>query len=219
MQSAEVLKLDIGCGPSKRPGYLGIDCSPWPGVDYIVDMDKEQIPLPPGSASHVFSSHCLEHVREPMRFFSEIARLLRDGGEAEIWTPYAYSNGAYMFSHVNFLTEDHYSHMCILFADQYFQMTHAYWSWHEITYVVPPYIITELDAAGVPLDFALRYYKNVAGEFGVRLQMHHAPQPRVDPIRYFCTLRDGPKYRLQAPPGCSDSQVQAAILRQIQSAV
>lgn len=209
----EELKIDIGCGPHKRSGYLGIDAAAWPGVDYVMDIEREDIPLPARSASHIFSSHCLEHLRDPMRFFAEIGRLARDGAEAEIWTPYAYSNGAYMFSHLNFLTEDHYAHMCILFPEEYYQLTHSYWTWREVTYVLLPHTVVEIDRAGVPLDFALRYYKNVALEFGVKLRVHRERQPRADPVRYFSIERNGARHRLAAQAPVSETQIQAAIAK------
>src|SRR5438045_2147683 len=112
-------KLDLGCGPKKRAGYIGVDVTHYPGVDHIVDMNTQPLPFEDSSVSHVFSSHCLEHLREPMQFFREIARVAEEGAEVEIWTPYAFSNGAFMFSHLQFLTEDHYSHMCLLYPEVY----------------------------------------------------------------------------------------------------
>ena len=126
-------KLDVGCGPNKRPGYIGIDTPSRPGVDHVIDIEQERLPFPDASVSHVFASHCLEYLKYPMQLFREIARVAQDGAEVGIWTPYAFSNGAFLYSHLHFLAEDHYSHMCILFPEVYKSLTGAYWNWHDLT--------------------------------------------------------------------------------------
>ncbi len=64
-----IYKLDLGCGPKKRAGYVGVDALPAPGVDYVIDIETEPLPFPDGSVSHVFSSHCPEHLKDPEHFF------------------------------------------------------------------------------------------------------------------------------------------------------
>jgi hypothetical protein len=130
----------------------------------------------------------------------------------EIWTPYAFSNGAFIFSHVQFLNEDHYAHMCILFPDAYKSMTGAFWNWTSIAYVVPGTTMVELHRAGVPLDFAIKYYKNVVLEFGVTLRVvKNGAHRRVDPKRYFSTERGGARYELPTTNGVQASDVQKAL--------
>ena len=192
-------KLDLGCGPKKRAGYVGVDATLHAGVDHIVDFNSEPLPFPDDSVSHVFSSHCLEHLKDPVHFFREIGRVALEEADVEIWTPYAFSNGAFMFSHLQFLTEDHYSHMCLLYPEVYRELTGVYWVWRDLVYVVDVHTAVEIDRASVPIDFALKYFKNVALEFGARLTVHKSTWSRKDPVRYVCLERDGPRYEL--PPG------------------
>jgi predicted SAM-dependent methyltransferase len=204
-------KLDIGCGPNKRPGYIGIDTRSCPGVDHVIDIEQERLPFPDASVSHVFSSHCLEHLKDPMQLFREIARVAQDGAEVEIWTPYAFSNGAFMYSHLHFLAEDHYSHMCILFPEVYKNLTGAYWNWHDLTYVVSVHTAVEINRASVPIDFALKYYKNVCLEFGIRMTVQKNSWSRVDPVRYVCLERNGVRYKLPPVPPIGEAEIEAYV--------
>ena len=201
------MKIDIGCGPKKQPGYLGIDQSPFEGVDYVCDIQSDPLPFADASVSHVFSSHCLEHLRDPERFFREIGRVAEDQAQVEIWTPYAFSNGAFIFSHVQFLTEDHYSHMCILFPEAYLSMTRVYWEWESVRYIVLPNTLVELDRANFPIDFGIKYLKNVVLEFGVTLRVRKNSPRNNYPKRYVSTTRDGARHLLPDTPPVAESEV------------
>lgn len=56
------VKLDIGCGANKIPGFLGLDARPLPNVDVVCDLEKFPWPLPDECASLAVSSHVLEHI-------------------------------------------------------------------------------------------------------------------------------------------------------------
>ena len=52
--------LDIGCGPNKQPGYLGLDYWPFLGVDIVRDL-RRGLPFDDDSVDSIYSSHCIEH--------------------------------------------------------------------------------------------------------------------------------------------------------------
>lgn len=81
------LKLDLGCGPLKTPGFLGVDRFALPGVDLICDLD---LPLPfiDNCADYVIASHSLEHVADLTATMREIYRICRDRGIVTIISPY-----------------------------------------------------------------------------------------------------------------------------------
>lgn len=56
------IKLDIGCGASKQPGFVGLDIRPFPGVDIVQDLEKFPWPLPDESVSFAMTSHVVEHI-------------------------------------------------------------------------------------------------------------------------------------------------------------
>jgi SAM-dependent methyltransferase len=120
-EPSRLLRLDLGCGKSKRPGFLGIDRRRFDGVDGVTDLTQKQwifedrelgglrlIPfsgggftLPDSSVSEVFCAQFLEHLEhnqsrpERVRFMNEMWRVLVPGGKATIITPHWASNRAY----------------------------------------------------------------------------------------------------------------------------
>jgi SAM-dependent methyltransferase len=83
------MKLDIGCGQNKMPGFEGVDCIDFPGVDHVLDVRKTPWPWEDNSVDEVHSSHFLEHLSGPERvgFFNELYRVLKVGGQARFITP------------------------------------------------------------------------------------------------------------------------------------
>jgi predicted SAM-dependent methyltransferase len=79
--------LDVGCGPFKKEGFLGIDIDPSCNPDIVASMDN--IPLPDASVIELRSSHSLEHVTkyDVPRVLQEWKRLLKPGGIAVIEVP------------------------------------------------------------------------------------------------------------------------------------
>jgi len=58
----DVLRLNLGCGHIALDGYINVDRRALPGVDIVAEVDA--LPLGPGEASEIFSSHLLEHFPE-----------------------------------------------------------------------------------------------------------------------------------------------------------
>ena len=123
-ESLKTIKLDLGCGKSKKEGFLGIDRRQFDGVDGVTDLTKKSwifaqselgelkllsinidgstaFVLPDRSVSEVHCSHFLEHLehnqRQPerVRFMNELWRVLIPGGVATVVTPHWASNRAY----------------------------------------------------------------------------------------------------------------------------
>ena len=164
------LKIDIGCGSNKREGFIGIDYAKNPGVDFVLDLTNDPLPFGDRTVDHVFSSHFLEHVHAPNHIFSEIGRVCRDGAKIEIWTPYAFSNEAFMYGHVTYLTEEHWNHFCYLHRDYHLEMLKGRWVLQNINYVISEESHAELKMAGFPIEFAIKYFKSVVLEFGVEIR-------------------------------------------------
>ncbi len=56
------IKLDIGCGDGKQPGFVGMDVRELPGVDIVHNLERFPYPLPNESCSLITASHVLEHM-------------------------------------------------------------------------------------------------------------------------------------------------------------
>lgn len=108
--SRQDLRVDLGCGANKQPGFLGIDVEALPGVDIVHDLEVYPWPLPTGSVGLLVASHIVEHIdpraRGFVRWMDEAWRVCRPGGTLMIATPYAGSPGYWADpTHINGCTE------------------------------------------------------------------------------------------------------------------
>src|SRR5213079_2876435 len=110
------LRLDLGCGWVKEPGYVGLDdlrgveglMGQLPnderGPDVFLDLNADVYPFADGSVEEVRSRHFLEHSLLD-HVFGEAHRLLRRGGRFVAIVPYANSADGMAPGHSVFLTE------------------------------------------------------------------------------------------------------------------
>jgi len=94
---AELLKLDFGCGPNKREGFIGVDCTDFKGVDQVVDLTIIPWPWKDESVSEAHASHFIEHLTALQRidFCNELYRVLVADGACQIIVPHWASCRAY----------------------------------------------------------------------------------------------------------------------------
>lgn len=103
--------LDIGCGEDKRVNFIGMDAQDLPGVDIVWDAEDFPWPIADGVCHTIIASHLVEHIKPwcTIPFFNECWRVIREGGQLLIATPYAGSYGYWQdpthcngFTHVTF---------------------------------------------------------------------------------------------------------------------
>jgi SAM-dependent methyltransferase len=76
------VRLDLGCGQSKMPGFIGMDNRPLENVDVVWDVTKFPYPLPSDSCQLVMASHLLEHIPPtglPLQFVDLVELLIKKG--------------------------------------------------------------------------------------------------------------------------------------------
>ncbi|MDP5338354.1 MAG: class I SAM-dependent methyltransferase [Nodularia sp. (in: cyanobacteria)] len=208
------LQLDLGCGSCKKSGTIGIDIFPQPGVDYVINLETDALPLANQSVDYVYSSHCLEHLKDPTKLFAEISRVCIDGAKLELWTPYAWENSAFIIDHKLFFNEDHYLHICVWYVDFWQKILNARWILNEFTFIIEPHILVELYENKISLDFALKYYKGIVKEFCANIQIRRNYQGEiVPPQRKFALSRSAPRHIIssQENTNFSEKQLQQAI--------
>ena len=86
--------LDVGCGPAKIPGAVGIDRCQLPGVDTVHDLNKYPWPFAANTFDHVVCKHVLPHLDDFVRAVEEIHRVTKPGGIVEILAPHYASDNA-----------------------------------------------------------------------------------------------------------------------------
>lgn len=81
-----MLRLHIGSGNVRLPGWTNVDAQRLPGVDVVADVTRG---LDFAGAEAVFSEHFLEHlaVDGALRFLLEVHRVLAEGGWVRLTTP------------------------------------------------------------------------------------------------------------------------------------
>ncbi len=58
--------IDLGCGPNKVQGAIGVDRVALPGVDVVHDLEITPYPFPDNKFDEAHIYHVLEHMYEPM---------------------------------------------------------------------------------------------------------------------------------------------------------
>lgn len=101
----ESTTLHIGCGRHKMAGAVGLDITPLPEVDVVLDLDRETLPFPDNHFEQVYAHHVLEHLRNLPDVLSELHRVCKDGAVIDILVPYYTCVGAFGDpTHVRFFT-------------------------------------------------------------------------------------------------------------------
>lgn len=195
MNDPEPVRIDLGCGGNKKPGFVGLDFVDAPGVDHVLDLTRDRYPFEDASVDEVFSAHFLEHIDAPNHVFSEVGRIAKDGARVEFWTPYAFSDEASLYGHLHYLTEEEWLHFTLLHRDAHVQMLGGRWLLHRIDFVVSPGTVDELRDNGVAVDFAVKYFKGVVVEFGVEIEFRRdLDVPAIKPERTWSTSRYGERH-------------------------
>src|SRR3989304_7875525 len=85
-----MIKLYLGCGHSRKEGYLGVDVRSLSEVDIVRDILRG-LPFSDGVVEAIYSENFLEHLpqAECIRCMNEMHRVLRSGGEAQHLVPVA----------------------------------------------------------------------------------------------------------------------------------
>jgi ubiquinone/menaquinone biosynthesis C-methylase UbiE len=88
------MKLDLGCGPNKAQGFVGVDVRAQEGVDVVTDL-SERWPFEDNSVEHVRACHVFEHLPDTLHTMDELYRVLKPGARAEIDVPSTNGMGAF----------------------------------------------------------------------------------------------------------------------------
>jgi len=91
------IKLDLGCGGNKQPGFVGMDIRKIPGVDIVHNAEVVPYPLPDNCCHTILLSHLIEHMcpKKVLGIMNELWRIMKPQGQLLISSPYAGSPGFY----------------------------------------------------------------------------------------------------------------------------
>jgi SAM-dependent methyltransferase len=146
-QDAHGIRLNLGCGFNKWPGWVNVDAYDICEPDVVHDLEVVPFPWGNDSVDEIQAWHIFEHLRDWWPAFTECARILKPGGRLEIRTPHESSRTAltyrdhhHVFSLVSFhgiqdrpagtnawaRTESHSIPLCLI---EYFEVPHKPYNW------------------------------------------------------------------------------------------
>jgi len=81
------VKLHLGCGNVRIPGFIGVDSRDLPAVDQVGPVDK--LPMSDNSVELIYACHVLEHFgrNDTSRVLKEWHRVLKPGGTLRLAVP------------------------------------------------------------------------------------------------------------------------------------
>jgi predicted SAM-dependent methyltransferase len=95
---SEPMKLELGGGDFNRGGdWTNMDLNPV--ADIVHDLESFPYPQADESVDELYSSHCLEHLVDPIGVMNEISRICKVGARVEIRVPHPNSNHAMCAGH------------------------------------------------------------------------------------------------------------------------
>ncbi len=113
--------LNLGSGTDIRQNWINADIAKIDGLDFVIDIESEELPLDDGSISLILLSHVIEHVDNIRHLLNEIFRVLKPGGKLYIIVPAFSSNGAFQDpTHVRFFTDETFKYLSGEYFDYYF---------------------------------------------------------------------------------------------------
>ena len=93
-KNKQQIVIELGCGPYKRTGSIGIDALKVHNVDIVANLEEGLPFIPDNSVDEVYSSHFLEHIKNIDSLLKEIHRILKPTGIHKAIVPH-FSNPYY----------------------------------------------------------------------------------------------------------------------------
>ncbi len=85
----ELLRINIGSGRRRLPGFLSVDNNANAGdVDVVHDLERLPWPFEESSVGEVVMDHALEHLEDTMGVVQELHRICADGAQITIRVPH-----------------------------------------------------------------------------------------------------------------------------------
>jgi SAM-dependent methyltransferase len=178
-RAATGVRLNLGCGRDIRPGWVNVDHSPAPGVDFATDFDDgPSFPFADGMVGYSEGVHVIEHLANPLPFMQELWRVTRRGGHAVFRCPYGSTDDA----------DEDPTHVRRMFPGSWGYFSQPYyhradygyrgdWQLTDLTLTVFP----ELAEASDPeLWSMIRFQRNVVSEMTAKLR---CVKPAREPLR------------------------------------
>jgi SAM-dependent methyltransferase len=106
------MKLNLGCGGKRVPGFVGVDKFSTPAVDVRADL-TETLPFERSSVDEILLDNVIEHMMDIPALMHEMHRVCRDGATVRILTPHFTSLSSWRdpthVHHLSYFSLDHFT--------------------------------------------------------------------------------------------------------------
>ncbi len=130
------LKLNLGSGSNKIPGFINVDNEPTCKPDLLHDFINKKLPYKTDSVDEIVLFHCIEHICKPLhkRILTEMWRVLKPGSPVIISYPefircfknwkYNYRGKREFWEHTIFGRQLYPSdyHVCIMHTPEFIEL-------------------------------------------------------------------------------------------------
>lgn len=83
------MKLNLGSGNKRFPGYINIDSHAGSNPDHVLDLERDPLPFPDNSVDHVLAHHILEHLGNGFfHLVKELYRVCKHGTVIDVRVPH-----------------------------------------------------------------------------------------------------------------------------------
>lgn len=82
------MRLNLGSGEDRHPGFLSIDWNSFSGADILQDLNRFPYPFAESSIDEIHAFHILEHLDRPFDVMRELHRILKPGGLLHVKVPH-----------------------------------------------------------------------------------------------------------------------------------
>lgn len=112
-KQAEIVRVDLGCGTRKYPGFIGVDNYPGPNVDIIADLNQN-FPFEDSCVDEVRAYDIIEHLPDRIHTMNEIWRICKPGAKVDIFVPSTDGRGAFQDpTHVSYWNINSFQYYCV----------------------------------------------------------------------------------------------------------
>jgi SAM-dependent methyltransferase len=85
---AELKKLNLGAGESRKEGFINVDWQPSTHPDVVHDLNAFPYPFEDGTFDEIEAFHVIEHLDRPFDVMRELHRILKPGGLLHVKVPH-----------------------------------------------------------------------------------------------------------------------------------
>lgn len=174
-----MIKLNLGCGSKKLPGFVNVDAQPMENPDVVVRLDVDRWPWDDNSVDAVEASHVIEHIppAEPFfHFMRELHRVCKPGALVHVTLPHP--------RHDIFLQDPTHVHAVLpgtlamfskkysdMLAERGLQLT-PFWKYFKIDFDMGPVRYTfdpSVDGEDPGLEYKAKHMSNIIFEWSTTM--------------------------------------------------